>query len=190
MAWLERRTELGFEIGSDQLASGRAIWRVCFTLFVRRRREGVRACFVHVFEVGGLGRLPPLGPVPGAAVWRPRRSGGVVAVSGTTSGLGFGTRSTFFTVGLLLLAQGGAPPVEPGVVPETMATSWSRTRARCWGGIWTLKANAFRKKNGKSAQARKAETLFTENEDGGGLGGLPATLAKAPRKRVQRWRGR
>ena len=97
-----------------------------------------------------------------------------------TWGLGLGTRATFFTVGLLVLAQGGSPPVEPGVVPETMATSWSRTRARCWGGIWTLKANAFRKKMVKAPRPGRRRTCSLRTRTGAGWGDFQRPWRRSP----------
>ena len=54
LAWLDERTELGFEVASDQLASWCDLWQVLFFPLLCRGPSGRRSrYFMKCFPVGG-----------------------------------------------------------------------------------------------------------------------------------------
>ena len=54
LAWLDERTELGFEVASDQLASWCGVWEVLFFVLLCRGPSGSRSrYFMKCFPVGG-----------------------------------------------------------------------------------------------------------------------------------------
>ena len=53
LAWLDERTELGFEVASDQLASWCGVWEVSFFVLLCRGPSGSRSrYFMKCFPVG------------------------------------------------------------------------------------------------------------------------------------------